>query len=266
MPKFDANLLHLFTEVPFAERFELAAKNGFDAIELALPYDHDPNFLARQLDLHGLTVAVMNSPSGEHLNARGLACDPRHKKAFEESIDEALRYGRLLGRPLLHCLGGMAPTDVALAEVEANYIDNLRYAAGACAAKGVAVGIEAINPVDRPGYFVSSAHQALDLVAEIGEPNVGVILDIYHMAMTDEPLIELIERAGRSLFHVQIADVPGKGEPGTGAIDFRTIFDALDEGGYEGWVGLEYRPAGDTAEGLAWRQAFERPPTGAQIH
>lgn len=257
MPRFDANLLHLFTEVPFAERFALAAGTGFAAIELAMPYEHDPQFLALMIARHGLEIAVMNTPTGEDVEARGLACDPRQQLPFDNSIQEALRYAEMLGRPLLHCLAGMLPADLDVSDVERTYIENLRRSARLCAEKGVSIGIEAINPIDRPGYFVSSAARALELVEAIGEPNVGVILDVYHMAMTDEPILDLIDLAGPALFHVQIADMPGKGEPGTGLIDFRSIFNALDSNGYDGWVGLEYRPTAGTLEGLKWRENFE---------
>lgn len=257
MPRYDANLLHLFTEVPFVERFALAADAGFAAIELAMPYEHNPEFLAETIARHGLEIAVMNTPSGDDVEARGLACDPRQQAAFDSSIQKALRYAEMLGRPLLHCLAGMTPADLDASEIQRTYVENLRRAAKLCAAKGVSIGIEAINPVDRPGYFVSSASRALELVEAIAEPNIGVILDVYHMAMTGEPILDLLDRAGSRLFHVQIADVPGKGEPGTGKIDFKSIFDALDSSGYDGWVGLEYRPMAGTVEGLGWRDKFE---------
>lgn len=257
MPKFDANLLHLFTEFPFAERFSRAADCDFVAIELAMPYEHSPQFLSELIKQHGLEIAVMNTPSGRDAGSRGLACDPRQQDAFQNSIGEALRYAEMLDQPLLHCLAGMAPNDMDSAEVRKTYLANLRLAARRCAAVGVSIGIEAINPVDRPGYYVSSASQALDLVEAIAEPNVGVILDIYHMVMADEPVLDLIKRAGPALFHVQIADVPGKGEPGTGVIDFKAVFDTIDESGYDGWVGLEYRPVTDTLSGLEWLSKFK---------
>lgn len=264
MPRFDANILHLFADAPFVERFARAAACGFAAIELAMPYDHDPEFLGELLERNNLEVAVMNTPAGKSIESRGVGCDPRLAGEFRETIDKAIHYSVKLGRPLLHCLAGMTPTDLDSSLVRDTYLENLRYAARRAADEGISIAVESINSVDRPGYYVSHASQALDLIDAAGEPNVGVILDIYHMAMTDEPLLYLIEQAGAKLFHVQIADVPGKGEPGTGIIDFKSIFNALDGGGYDGWVGLEYRPVGDTEAGLAWLRKFEWQVEGAR--
>jgi hydroxypyruvate isomerase len=257
--RFEPNLLHLFTEAPFMARFERAAAAGFSAVEFPTPYEEDAAVLADALERHRLQLVLINSPGGDLATQRGLACQPALRPEFRDSIDVAIRYAATLGGPLLHCPAGMTPEGEDPQRLRDTYIDNLRFAARRCAAEGLSMAIEPISAAARPGYFLNCTTQALGIIADLDEPNVGLILDTYHVAMTGEDILELLPATASVLSHVQIADAPGKGEPGSGSIDFHRVFALLDEMEYGGWIGLEYSPAAGTEAGLKWMDAYASP-------
>lgn len=254
MPKFAANLTVLFTELPFLDRFAAARAAGFDAVECQFPYEHEPALIRRRLDENGLRMVLLNLPAGNWAAGdRGLACDPRRHKDFRNSVHRALEYATLLGVPQLHCLAGVIPPGMDLRRARETYLFNVEYAANLCGPRGVRLLIEPINTVDMPGYFLSRTEQALDIIAACDSSNVFLQSDIYHMHSMGEDVPAMLRRALPHIRHVQLADAPGRHEPGTGVIDFDGVFALLDELGYDGWIGCEYQPLGDTVAGLQWR-------------
>ncbi len=260
MPKFAANLSLMFNEAPFMERFALARRHGFDAVEFLFPYAFDAAAIARALKRHRLQLVLHNLPAGDWAAGdRGLACDPRRAGEFRASVALAIDYALALGVPQLHCLAGIVPPGLDRAAIHALYVDNLRYAAAALAPHGLRLLIEPINTFDMPGYFLSGSAQAAAVIAEVGAPNLFLQYDIYHMQRMEGELAATIAAHLPLIAHMQLADVPGRHEPGSGTIDFRVLFKAIDALGYTGWIGCEYLPQGDTAAGLGWREALSSP-------
>ncbi len=254
MPRFAANLSFLFTEYPFPERFARAAAAGFRAVECLFPYEYRPEDLAIWLAAASLECALFNLPPGDWAaGERGLACLPGRDDEFEQGIEQAARYVAALNCRQVHCLAGLRPAGEDEAALRVRYIARLRRAADRFAPHGVIVLIEPINSrIDMPGYWLDSPAKALALLDDIDRPNVRLQLDLYHAHVaTGDAGIWLDQAAGR-LGHVQIADYPGRHEPGTGEIDFARLLARLDALGYSGWVGCEYRPAGSTEDGLCW--------------
>lgn len=255
MPKFAANLSLMFNEVPFLDRFAAARAAGFDAVEFLFPYAFEPESIAARLRRYELELVLHNLPAGDWAaGERGLACDPRRRAEFEDGVGLALDYALELGVRRLHCLAGKLPPKVPRERAHATYVANLRHAAARCAEHGVDLLIEPINDRDMPGYFLTGTRQAADVIAEVGAPNLFLQYDIYHMQRMEGELAETIRRQLPLIRHIQLADVPGRHQPGTGEIRFPYLFRLLDELGYEGWVGCEYAPLGDTAASLAWLQ------------
>lgn len=262
MPKFAANLTMMFNEVPFLERFSRARANGFDAVECLFPYAWPVQQIADALKNNDLRLVLHNLPCGDwDAGDRGLACDPRRQAEFRASVDLALDYARALGVPQLHCMAGITPPDLAHADVHATYVANLRYASARLAAHGLRLLIEPINTVDMPGYFLSGSAQAAAVIADCGAVNLFLQYDIYHMQRMEGMLAETIAALLPLIAHMQLADVPGRHEPGTGAIDYATLLARIDALGYTGHIGCEYRPLGDTAAGLVWRAQLAAPAT-----
>jgi hydroxypyruvate isomerase len=258
MPRFSANLTLLFTELPFLDRFEAAARAGFRAVEFVSPYAHAADELAGRLRRHGLEVSVFNFPPGDwDRGDRGLACDPRRTEELQEGFARAIAYARALGCPRIHLMAGLRPPGVADAEVEATYLASVRLAADALAPEGFTLLLEAINDRDMPGYFLTTARQALAAASAAARPNVRFQLDAYHLHVMGEPPLDVLERHLAQVGHVQIADAPGRHEPGTGTIDLDRFLRRLDALGYAGWVGCEYRPLAATAAGLGWMTAWD---------
>jgi hydroxypyruvate isomerase len=265
VPRFSANLTLLFTELPFLDRFAAAARAGFRAVEFVSPYEHPADAIAARLTAHGLAVSVFNLPPGDWAKGdRGLACDPRRSDEFRDGIPGALAYARALRCPRLHAMAGIRPPDVAPEEVERTYRANLRLAADALAREGLELLVEAINDRDMPGYHVTTSAQALEAIRAVGAPNLRFQLDAYHLQVMRERPIEVLERDFTSVGHVQIADAPGRHEPGTGEIDLGGFLRRLDALGYGGWVGCEYKPAATTEAGLGWMKpwTYEDAPPG----
>lgn len=254
MPKFAANLSLMFTEIDFLERFGAARANGFEAVEFLFPYAFDAKDIAERLAATGLQLVLHNLPAGDWAaGERGIACHPARIAEFRDGVELALAYAGKLGVRQLHCLAGIALPDVAPQVMHATYIANLRHAGARLAAHGMRLLIEPINTFDMPGYFLSGSAQAASVIAQCGADNVFMQYDLYHMQRMEGGLAATIRARLPLIKHVQLADVPGRHEPGTGEIDFRQLFRLLDELGYDGWVGCEYHPAGDTIAGLGWR-------------
>jgi hydroxypyruvate isomerase len=257
MPKFAANLSFLFQDVPFAQRFEKAAAAGFAGVEYLFPYDWPAHDVADWLGRANLEQVLFNLPPGDWAaGERGLACLPHRQGEFAESVELALAYAMVLDCERVHCMAGLRPDGVDEAELEATYIANLRFAADRFATAGVTVMIEPINSrIDMPGYWLDDVAKGLRLLAAIERSNVKLQLDLYHAQIIQGDLARTIEANLPNIGHVQIADNPGRHEPGTGEIHYPYLFSLLDRLGYAGWIGCEYKPQGTTEAGLGWLHA-----------
>jgi hydroxypyruvate isomerase len=259
-PRFSANLGFLFTELPFLDRFAAAAGAGFAAVEFASPYEHDAGEIARRLADHGLTQALFNLPAGEwEAGERGIAILPERIGAFRDGVARALDAAETLGCRRLNCLAGVAPPDTDRGRLEATFLDNLAFAAGAAARRRVKLLIEPINSRDMPGFFLNRTDEALRLIARVESDNLYLQADVYHMQVMEGDLARRLEAAAPRIAHVQIADNPGRGEPGTGEINYGFLIPLIDRLGYDGWIGCEYRPATTTEAGLGWMSAYHAP-------
>lgn len=254
MPKFAANLTTMFNEIAFLDRFAAARESGFDAVEFQFPYAYIPGQLAERLERARLHLVMHNMPPGDWDGGdRGMACDPDRVGEFQDSVDLALEYAVALGVRQLHCMAGIVPPGVSRDEARETYLANLKFAADKLHLRAIRVLIEPINSYDVPGYFLNGSQQAADIIADCGAPNVFMQYDIYHTHRMEGRVAESLRALLPVIRHVQLADAPGRHEPGTGAIDFPPLFALLDELGYDGWVGCEYIPANGTVGGLGWR-------------
>ncbi len=253
MQKFAANLSMLFTEAPLLERFERAVRAGFTAVELQFPYDTPAEQLQQALFRNKLALVLHNLPAGDRAaGERGIACHPDRIEEFRKGVDSALAYAAVLGAPQLNCLAGIRPANVPAETARRVLVDNLRFAATRLKAQGLKLLIEPINTHDIPGFFLSGTRQALDLIAETGADNLFLQYDVYHMQRMEGELANTLAAHLDKIAHIQIADTPGRHEPGTGEINFDFLFAHLDRIGYAGWVGCEYTPAATTEAGLGW--------------
>jgi hydroxypyruvate isomerase len=254
MPKFAANLSLLFNELPFLDRFAAARSAGFDAVEFLFPYAFESEQIEGRLRRYDLELVLHNMPPGDWgAGDRGMACDPRRIGEFQDSVALALEYALDLGVKQLHCMAGRTPPKVSQARAHATFVDNLRFAAAALAPHGIRLLIEPINKHDMPGYFLTRSSQAAAIIAECAVDNLFLQYDVYHMQRMEGDLANTLRERMPIIRHIQIADVPGRHEPGTGEINYPFLLRLLDELGYEGWVGCEYVPSDDTVAGLGWR-------------
>jgi hydroxypyruvate isomerase len=257
VPRFAANLSMMFNEHPFLDRFDAAAKAGFAAVEFLFPYEYPAAELKRRLDANGLTPALFNMPPGDWASGdRGLASLPGRQAQFRDGVKQALDYATTIGCKLVHCMAGIVPTGISPITAASVYAANLAWAGEQALAAGVKLAIEPINHRDMPGYFLNTEAQGAAVVQAIGLDRVGLQFDVYHCQTTEGDLTKRMELHLPLIVHMQVADVPARNEPGTGEIGWRYVFRRMDELGYAGWVGLEYRPAGETVAGLKWRQEF----------
>jgi hydroxypyruvate isomerase len=255
MPKFAANLSLMFTEVDFLDRFAAARAQGFGAVEFLFPYAWPAQEIAARLRANGLQLVLHNLPAGDWAaGERGMACDPSRVGEFRDCVALAIDYACQLGVRQLHCLAGLLPDGITVPQAHACYVANLRYAAAALHAHGLDLLIEPINTYDMPGYFLNGSAQAAAIIAECGAENLYLQYDLYHMQRMEGDLLEGIRRHFPLIGHMQLADVPGRHEPGTGNIDFPAIFALIDALGYAGWIGCEYHPLKATVAGLDWRR------------
>jgi hydroxypyruvate isomerase len=257
MLQFSANLSVLFTEVDFLERFEQAARAGFRAVEYQFPYAWEAQALAAQAARFGLQTVLHNLPPGRWEDGdRGIALYPGRTGEFQESVRQAIGYAKTVQCPCLNCLVGLRPGNVPEEEVRATLVENLRFAAEALAREDIRLVIEPLNSRDMPGFYLSRTPEALTLIEEVNHPNLQLQYDIYHMQIMEGDLTRTIQTHLAKIGHIQLADNPGRHEPGTGEINFTNLLRTIDEAGYRGWIGCEYVPEARTEEGLGWLQPY----------
>ena len=257
MPKLAANLTMMFNEADFLDRFEAAAAAGFTAVEYLFPYDYNKDELAEKLRANGLVQALHNLPSGDWDGGeRGIACIPGRTGEFQDGVGAAIEYAAALGCPQVNCLAGIAPDGADADALRETFVSNLRFAASKLQEAGIRLLIEPINTRDIPGFFLQHTDQALSIIEEAGSPNLYLQYDVYHMQIMEGDLTATIEANLDAIRHIQIADNPGRNEPGTGEINYPFLLSALDEMGYEGWIGCEYKPLTTTSEGLGWASSY----------
>ncbi|MBK6293042.1 MAG: hydroxypyruvate isomerase [Rhodoferax sp.] len=255
MPKFAANLTMLFTELPFLQRFGAAAEAGFEAVEFLFPYAFAVEDIKRELDTNRLKLVLHNLPAGNWDGGeRGIACLPDRVQEFRSGVATAIRYAQSLGVGQLNCLAGKVPAGVVVEVLRQTLVDNLRFAAAELRAAGLRLLIEPINTFDIPGFYLNRTQQAVEILDEIGADNLYVQYDIYHAQRMEGELGATLKKHLSRIGHIQLADNPGRNEPGTGEINYAWLFKHLDSIGYAAWVGCEYKPATTTTEGLGWRE------------
>ncbi|NOH26914.1 hydroxypyruvate isomerase [Vibrio mediterranei] len=258
MPKFAANLSMLFNEVDFLSRFEKAANAGFHGVEYLFPYDFTAETIKSVLDDNNLEQVLFNLPAGDwNAGDRGIAVDPSRIEEFQQGVSKAISYAQTLGCKQINCLAGIVPASVTEQDARTTFVINLRYAAQQLEAAGIKLVIEAINTRDIPGFFLNTTEQAKSIIEEVGSVNLSVQYDIYHMQIMEGDLIPTITNNLSQISHIQLADNPGRHEPGTGEINYDFVLRELDAMGYQGWVGCEYKPKTTTEEGLSWLNAFQ---------
>ncbi len=256
MPRFAANLTMMFTEVPFLDRFEHAAKAGFEAVEFLFPYAYPADDLARRLADNGLKLVLHNLPAGDWDGGeRGIACHPDRVDEFRGGVAKAIDYAEALGVGQLNCLAGKVPAGAG-DEVRATFVANLTFAATALKDAGLKLLIEPVNTYDIPGFFLNRTAQAADILAEVRADNAFIQYDLYHAQRMEGELAATVAKYLPRIAHIQLADNPGRNEPGTGEINYPFLFAHLDRIGYQGWIGCEYKPATTTEAGLGWRKAL----------
>jgi hydroxypyruvate isomerase len=254
MPKLAANLSTLFPERDFLERFAAARTAGFRYVEYQFPYIYPAAELARRARDAEVQVVLHNLPAGDPAKGeRGIACLPGREAEFREAVERAVEYAAAVSCPRLNCIAGLAPADARHFDT---FVGNLRHAARRLGEVGIALMIEAINTRSVPGFFLTRSAQAIDVLNAVGEANVFLQYDVFHMQIMEGDLARSIERLLGRIGHIQIADVPERNEPGSGEINFDFLLAHLDRIGYSGWVGCEYNPRGDTLEGLKWAKRY----------
>ena len=257
MVKLAANLSMMFNEVDFLNRIDAAANAGFKGVEYLFPYDYPAEQIRERLDAHALKQVLFDLPAGDWGGGdRGLGCLPDRVGEFQDGVGKAVEYARALDCGLLTCLAGIPPEGTDPEAATRTLIENMRFAAPLAAAAGVKLLLEPINTRDIPGYFVSTSAQGIAILDEVRHENAWLQYDIYHMQVMEGDLAQTIERLQDRIPHFQLADNPGRNEPGTGEINYPFLFSFIDGLGYDGWIGCEYRPAGVTEEGLGWASAY----------
>ncbi|MEI7429064.1 MAG: hydroxypyruvate isomerase [Betaproteobacteria bacterium] len=257
MPKFAANLTMLFNEVDFLERFKSASQAGFKGVEYLFPYAYPKEQLREKLDQHGLSQVLHNLPAGDWAKGeRGIAIFPERVGEFQEGVGQAIEYAKALGCQQLNCLAGIAPAGSDPDKLRETFVANLRFASQQLKAQGIKLLVEAINTYDMPGFYLSRTQQALALIEACGGDNIYYQYDIYHMQRMEGELAATIRKNLPRIAHMQLADNPGRHEPGSGEINYPYLFDLVDSLGYEGWIGCEYKPVATTSGGLSWLRPY----------
>jgi len=253
MLSFSANLSMLFTEVDFLERFARASKAGFRAVECQFPYPYKVDELAAQLQRYQLALVLHNLPAGDWAGGeRGIACLPDRVGEFQDGLGRAMEYAAALGCTQMNCLAGLTPAAADHDTLHRTFIENLRVAARELKTRGISLLIEPLNTRDTPGFFLRTSQQAVAIIEEVGSDNLYLQFDVYHAHIMEGDVVASLQRNMRQVAHVQIADDPGRHEPGTGRIDFPSVFHALERANYAGWIGCEYVPSGTTEASLTW--------------
>lgn len=257
--KFAPNLSMLYLEEPFLARFARAAAAGFTAVEFLFPYEFGPTAIRQRLDDLGLQVVLFNISPGDFTQGeRGYCNNPQQRDNFRRTFHQALDYAVQLGSPRIHVMVGNQVADLTRAEQLATIVENLTWAAPQAAAAGVTLLVEPLNATDQPHYFVHNSTQGMEIIQAVDQPNVRLQFDFYHMQMSEGNLTNTFTRLQPFIGHVQISDAPGRHQPGTGEINYDTIFTLLEQLNYEGHIGLEYRPQGETDASLAWLPLDQR--------
>lgn len=256
MPKFAANLSMMFTEVPFLDRFEAAAKAGFKGVEYLFPYEYPAEVVAESLSRNGLENVLFNMPPGNWSEGeRGIACLPDRIDEFRAGVKTAIEYAAVLPAKRIHVMAGIVPAGAERSELKRTYVANLQYAAAELAWHDITLVIEAINTRDMPGFYLTTQQQSWEMLAEVSAPNLKMQMDCYHMQIMEGDLATKLRKFAAHCGHIQVAGVPERNEPDTGEVRYEYIYKVLDEIGYDGWVGCEYRPAAKTVDGLGWFRA-----------
>lgn len=243
----------LYNELDFMDRFAAAASDGFEGVEYLFPYSYAKADLADRLKSAGLAQVLFNLPAGDWAaGERGIACHPDRTDEFRKGVATAIDYATALGCTQVNCLAGKVPAGVTNEAAKSTFVDNLRYAAPELERAGVTLLIEPINTYDIPGFFLSGTPRSLSIMEEVGSPNLKLQYDIYHMQRTEGELGATFAKNVARIAHVQVADNPGRHEPGTGEINYPYLFEQIDGSGYAGWVGCEYVPLAKTSDGLGW--------------
>lgn len=257
MPKFAANLSMLYPDLDFLGRFGAAARDGFEFVEYMFPYPYEARELRARLDEHGLKQVLFNLPAGDWAAGdRGIAVQPARQDEFRAGVERALPYAEALGNTLINVLVGKPDADEA--STRRTVVENLRFAADRLGERGLTLIVEPLNPYDVPGFYLYGTQNALDLIAEVGRENVKLQYDFYHMQRVEGRLTETVRAHLGDIAHIQLADVPGRHQPGTGEINYPFLFSELDRLGYQGYVGAEYVPEGPTSQTLEWLGPWRR--------
>jgi hydroxypyruvate isomerase len=257
MQKLAANLTMLFNELSFMDRFKAAAQAGFRGVEFLFPYAFHADQIAEKLNQYQLDLVLHNLPAGKwEAGERGIACHPDRTGEFQDGVGEAIQYAQVLGVNQLNCLVGITPQGASTDLVHETVVNNLRFAADKLKQHNIRLLIEPINTFDIPGFYLARTRQALDIIKETGSDNLFLQYDIYHMQRMEGELGNTIKANLPSIKHIQLADNPGRSEPGTGEINYHYLFSLLDQLGYDGWIGCEYKPKAGTLEGLGWRDTY----------
>jgi hydroxypyruvate isomerase len=266
MPKFAANLTMLFNEAPFLDRFALAAKAGFEGVEFLFPYEFEKAALRTALDRNRLTQVLHNLPAGDWARGeRGIAVLPHRIAEFRSGVESAIDYATALGCKQVNCLVGIAPDGVPDHVLRTTLIANLKLAATELGKHGIRLLIEPINRFDIPNFYLNTVEQAASIIDEVGSGNLFIQYDLYHQQRTKGELIGTYQRHSARIAHIQLADNPGRHEPGTGEINYPFVLEVLQASGYQGWIGCEYKPRATTVEGLGWLQAERKRGQSADI-
>jgi hydroxypyruvate isomerase len=260
MPKFAANLSTLFQELPILERIGAASKAGFKAVELWFPYEIDAAEFKRSLEQHNVVCVGINSPAGNPANGDwGLAVEPLRRAQFEQSVHQAMAYAKAIDCPKVHVMAGLVPEGHSRIEAWDTYRQNIAKACEIAHDYGRVVLVEPLNSIDRPAYLLHRQRQAIELIKSLNEPdNLAIMVDIFHVQREQGNIVECLHETLPYAGHLQIADVPGRHEPGTGEINFPFVFGELQRAGYDGWIGCEYFPAKTTLDGLSWIEPLRR--------
>lgn len=257
MPRLAANLNYLFTEAELLDRFAAAARAGFRGVEYQFPYEHDRHAMADRVREHDLEMVLINLPAGDvQAGDAGIACDPGRVEEFREGVELGIEFAETLACPQLNCLAGIAPTGVEAEVLLETFVENLRFASARFAEHRLRLLIEPINTRDRPGFYLSRSTEALKVMEAVGADNLFLQFDVYHVQVMQGDVVTRFRESLERIAHVQIADNPGRHEPGTGELNFSYILDAIDESGYEGWVSCEYAPSTGTEASLAWARRY----------
>lgn len=257
MTRFAANLTMLFNDVDFLERFEKAHQAGFKAVEFLFPYAYEPKILADKLNQFGLEQVLFNMPPGDwNAGERGLAAIPGREEEFKQSVDVVLSYALALKCKKIHAMSGIINPQFSHQQHVQTFIHNIRYAADQLAQHNIELMIEPLNKRDVPNYFITHQREAVELIKQVKRTNVKLQFDLYHAQIMDGDLTMLIREVADYIGHIQIASVPERNEPVSGEVNYPYLYQVLDEVGYQGWIGCEYKPKTTTEEGLTWIKSF----------